>query len=69
MNSEFNDPIVAEIRKEREQHAAQFGFDLGEIFRDIQEQQRASGREFARYPARPAQPTSVLAAGQAHKDS
>ena len=69
MDSESADPIVSEIRKEREQHAARFGFDLGEIFQDLQEQQQASGRKFVRYPARPAEPASVSSPGDADQNS
>jgi hypothetical protein len=36
-----NDPIVEEIRKIRDEHAARFNYDLDAIFRDIKE----SGKE------------------------
>lgn len=49
-----NDPIVSEVRTARDKHAAQFGYNLKEIFRDIKRKQKASGREYARYPSRPA---------------
>ncbi len=49
-----SDPIVAEVRAAREKHAAQFGYDLKAIFRDIEAKQEASGREFVRYASRPA---------------
>ena len=68
MKSESADPIVSEIRKEREQHAARFGIDLGEIFQDLQEQKRASGWKFVRYPARPAESASV-SSGAADQNS
>lgn len=47
-----DDPIVAEVRRVREQHAAQFGFDLHAIIHDLQERQRASGRTYVNYPPR-----------------
>ena len=46
------DPIVAEIRAVREEHAARFGYDVQAIFDDIRARQRASGRTYVRYPAR-----------------
>ena len=54
-----NDPIVAEVRAARDKHAAQFGYDLKEIFRDIKAKQQASGRKFVRYPPRPAAATTT----------
>jgi len=69
MDSESADPIVSEIRKEREQHAATFGFDLGDIFQDLREQQRASGRKFVRYPARPSEPAPVSSPGDTDQNS
>ena len=38
------DPIVQEIRDEREAHAARFGYDLEAIWRDLKEQERRSDR-------------------------
>ncbi|MFH1921048.1 MAG: hypothetical protein ABIP48_14355 [Planctomycetota bacterium] len=54
-----NDPIVAGVRAARDKHAAQFGYDLKEIFRDIKAKQQASGRKFVRYPSRPAVATTT----------
>lgn len=48
-----SDPVVAEVREARNNHAAQFGYDIKAIFRHIQKQQQASGRKYVRYPARP----------------
>jgi len=62
MTSQPSDPIVDEIRAVRQKHAAQFGYDLKAIFRDIQAQQQATGREYVRHPARRAMPTAVAAA-------
>ena len=39
------DPIVSEVRAVRDKHAAQFGYNLKEIFRDIKKKQKASGRK------------------------
>ncbi len=52
------DPIVAEVRAARDQHAAQFGYDLDAIFADLIARQQTSEREYVRYPARPAKSTA-----------
>jgi hypothetical protein len=39
------DPIVEEVRREREEYAARFGHDLQAIFRDLKEQEKRSGRK------------------------
>ena len=54
----WKDPIVEEIRKVRDDHAAKFGYDLDAIVKDIQEQERESDREFASPP--PKRPTLTL---------
>ena len=48
----WEDPIVEEVRKVREAHAAQFNYDLWAIYRDLKEQERKSGRAFVSYPPR-----------------
>ncbi len=40
----FDDPIVAEIRRFREEYAASFGYDLGRIVSDLQSRQGNDGR-------------------------
>ncbi len=53
MNSiPWSDPIVAEVRAIREQHAAQFEYDLDAIYEDIKAWERASERTFASLPPR-----------------
>ena len=47
-----DDPIVAEVRAIRDELAAQCGYDLKEIFRQLRQQQASSGRKYVRYPAR-----------------
>ena len=54
------DPIVEEVRKVREAHAAQFNYDLRAIYRDLKEQEKKSSRTFVSYP-----PKRVLVAEQA----
>ena len=56
------DPIIAEVRAVRDQHAARFGYDVKAIFRDIQARQEASGRQYVRYPARRIAPESEVQA-------
>jgi hypothetical protein len=51
-----NDPIVDEVRRARDAHAARFNYDLDAIFRDIKEQERSSGRKFVSFSA----PTAEL---------
>lgn len=41
----MKDPIVAEVRRIREQRAAKFGFDLKRIMADARRRERASGRK------------------------
>ena len=50
------DPIIAELRAVRDNHAARFRYDVKAIFKDIQSRQQASGRKYVRYPARRASP-------------
>jgi hypothetical protein len=39
----MNDPIVDEVRRIRDAHAARFNYDLDAIFRDIKEREKESG--------------------------
>ena len=41
----MNDPIVDEVRRIRDAHAAKFNYDPDAIFRDIKEQEKRSGRK------------------------
>lgn len=41
----WKDPIVEEVRKVREEHAARFDYDLERIFQDLKEQEQKSGRK------------------------
>jgi hypothetical protein len=45
----MTDPIVDEIRRVRDAHAARFKCDLDAIFRDIKEQEKKSGRTFVTF--------------------
>ncbi|MGH7963794.1 MAG: hypothetical protein ACRERD_18555 [Candidatus Binatia bacterium] len=54
------DSIVAEVRKIREAHAAQFNYDLKAIYQDLKQQEQASERVFVSYPPRQARPIKKL---------
>jgi len=51
----MNDPIIDEVRRVRDAHAARFNYDLDAIFQDIKESEKKSGLKFvhgvARQPA------------------
>lgn len=49
----MNAPIVDEVRRIRDEHAAKFNYDLEAIFQDIKEQERKSGRTYVSYAASP----------------
>lgn len=54
------DPIVAEVRRVREELAARFGYDLSAIVKFAQERDAASDREIIRRPPRqPAAPAKA----------
>ena len=46
------DHVITELWAVRDEHAARFGHDVKAIFRDIRAMQKASAREYVRYPAR-----------------
>lgn len=56
----MNDPIVDEVRKVRDAHAARFNYDLDAIFRDIKEQEKNSGRKFVSFAPAKAEPSQAL---------
>ena len=62
----MTDPIVDAVRRVRDAHAARFHYDLDAIFRDIKEQERASGHTFVAGVSR--QPGPPAAAGSAARD-
>ena len=47
-----DDPIVAEVRRIRQEHAARFGYDLDLIVEDLKAQEQASGRHYISLPSR-----------------
>ena len=46
----WNDEIVEEVRKVRQDYAAKFNYDLDAIFKDIKQQEEKSGREVVSRP-------------------
>lgn len=52
----MNDPIVDEVRRVRDAHAARFNYDLDAIFLDIKEREKQSGLEFVNGIARQPEP-------------
>ena len=46
------DPIVADVRRVREELAAQFNFDIGAIFADIRKRQVGLGSRLVRHKDR-----------------
>ncbi len=53
----WEDPIVEEIRKIREDHAAKFNHDLDAIYRDLKEQDKRDPRKMVSLP--PKRPAAV----------
>jgi hypothetical protein len=56
----MNDPIVEEVRRVRDAHAARFNYDLDAIFQDIKERERKSGLNFVQGVARQPVPPQAL---------
>ena len=56
----MNDPIVDEVQRVRDAHAARFHYDLDAIFRDVKEQEKKSGRKFVSFPPRKIEPNPAL---------
>lgn len=47
------DPIVEEIRKVRQAHAAKFAFDLKAICADLKEKEKNCGHPVVSFPPKP----------------
>ena len=56
----MNDPIVDEVRRVRDAHAARFNYDLDAIFQDIKQQEERSGRTFISGVSRQTVPNQTL---------
>jgi len=68
----WEDPIVQEVRREREKLSAQFDFDVDAIFEDLRKRQTTHGtrlirpkkREDAEHPAAPDRDSAALHPGR-----
>jgi hypothetical protein len=58
------DPIVAEVRRIRDAHAAKFNYDPRAIFRDIKERERSSGRKYVSFADERRESHEVRALGE-----
>jgi len=56
----MNDPIVDEVRKVRDAHAAKFNYDLHAIFLDIKKREKESGLHFVDGVAHQPMPNQIL---------
>jgi hypothetical protein len=56
----MNDPIVDEVRRVRDSHAARFNYDLDAIFQDIKEREKKSGLKFVQGVARQLVPNQAI---------
>jgi hypothetical protein len=61
----MNDPIVDEVRRVRDAHAARFNYDLDAIFKDIKEQEKKCGHKFVGGAARQSLPNGQRLTGPA----
>ena len=52
----MDDPIVAEVRRVREEHAKKFNYDLEAIFADLQAREAQSDDVFVSFPAKRIEP-------------
>jgi hypothetical protein len=53
----WNDPIVEEVRKARDEHAKKFNYNLEAIVADLKKQQKSSKHTFVTLP--PKKPTAL----------
>lgn len=56
----MNDPIVDEVRRVRDAHAARFNYDLDAIFQDIKEREKMNGLKFVQGAAHQPMPNQTL---------
>ena len=66
----WQDPIVEEIRRIRDEHAKKFNYDLHAICEDFRKMQASSGHTLvSRQPRRPAIQVSLVDPPADHPDS
>lgn len=61
------DPIVEEVRKIRQEHAASFGYDLDKIVESLQQEERQGGREVVTLPPRRPVPSITSPESEDHR--
>lgn len=61
----IDDPIVAEVRKARDEYARRFNYDLDAIGRDVQQKQAQSGSKLVSFP--PKRPKGAIASDGGRK--
>ena len=54
----WEDPIVAEIRKIRDEHAAKFNYDIAAICADYRRMQKESGHQYVTFGPRRVKPSA-----------
>jgi hypothetical protein len=57
----IEDPIVAEVRRAREEIAKRFNYDLRAMVEDARKRQAESGRQVVSFPPRPANKDAMRA--------
>ena len=58
----WGDPIVEAVRKVRDEHAAQFDYDLQAIYQALKQEEAGSGHKYVTLP-----PIRVVHPPEAHK--
>ena len=53
------DPIVAEVRKIRDEHASRYDYDLQKIFASLKNEEKQSKRKLVSYPPRSPKPVGA----------
>ena len=54
----WEDTAVEEVRKVRREHAKKFNYDLALIYKDLKEEEKASGRKIVSLPSRRPEPVT-----------
>ncbi len=63
----WEDPIVKDVRRIRDEHAGRFDYDLQKIFQDLKQQEQSSGKRYTSYP--PKRLESAVRRGSSRGDS
>jgi hypothetical protein len=54
-----DDPIIEEVRRNRQEHAARFNYDLAAIVRDIKSREGKDGVPLVRLPPKRVSPAKI----------